>query len=93
MTLDTSPRHNRLAVTPARPTLDTELRIRMSGLPVGVPVALRAGTTDPRGQSWHSAAVFAASGKGTLDLCRDAPMSGSYSGIDPMGRGTAAARP
>jgi dienelactone hydrolase len=85
MTLDTSPRHVRLDITPTRPALDTELRIRMSGLPVGVSVALRAGATDPRGQSWHSAAVFAASGKGTLDLCRDAPVSGSYGGIDPMG--------
>jgi dienelactone hydrolase len=85
MTLDTSPRHVRIDVAPLRPALDTELHIRMSGLPAGIPVALRAEATDPRGQSWRSAAVFAAAADGTLDLGRDAPVSGSYSGIDSMG--------
>ena len=75
----------RINVTPERPTLDTELHIRLSGLAAGVRVTIHAEATDPRGWPWRSAAVCTALGDGTVDLRRDAPLSGSYDGVDPMG--------
>jgi dienelactone hydrolase len=84
MTLDIA-RSVRVDVTPGHPTLDTELHIRLSDLPAGVRVTVHAETTDPRGWLWRSAAVYPARDDGTVDLRRDAPLSGSYDGVDPMG--------
>src|SRR6266508_1319729 len=74
----------RLVVSPQRPNLDTELHIRLHGVPREREVTLRASMDDPRGLRWYSEAVFRADG-GTLDLHRDAPARGSYHGVDPMG--------
>lgn len=38
-----------------------------------------------RGCRWRSANVFTAGPDGTIDLTRDAPVDGSYDGVDPMG--------
>jgi dienelactone hydrolase len=75
----------RMDVTPERPTFDTELHIRLSELPAGVRVTIHADTTDPRGWRWRAKAVYAVLGDGTVDLASDAPLSGSYDGVDPMG--------
>lgn len=85
MTPDTELRRARLTIAPQRPALDTELHILISELPAGARVALRADATDPRGRLWRSAAVFEADGHGVIDLRRDAPVSGDYTGADPMG--------
>ena len=74
-----------LAVTPERPSLDTELHIRLTGLPSSAQVTLWASLRDPRGRQWRSAARFWTAADGTVDLRRDAPTSGSYHGVDPMG--------
>src|SRR6266851_5729279 len=34
---------------------------------------------------WHSTADFIANAAGVVDLQRDAPVSGSYAGVEPMG--------
>src|SRR5439155_8055135 len=39
----------------------------------------------PRGRWWASAARYTADSGGRLDLHQDAPVSGSYTGADPMG--------
>jgi dienelactone hydrolase len=74
-----------LTISPQRPNLDTELRIRLAGLPPDGEVTLHGSLRDPRGCEWRSSATFAAAGDGTVDLHRDAPVRGSYPGADPMG--------
>jgi dienelactone hydrolase len=74
-----------LLVEPERPSLDTVLRIGVSGLPSGRELTLRATLRDPAGRTWASVATFAADADGTVDLHRDAPVTGSYRGVDPMG--------
>ena len=75
----------RIDIAPTQPNLDTELHIRVVGLPPGEPVTLRAAQRDLRGCRWRSANVFTAGPDGTVDLTRDAPVDGSYDGVDPMG--------
>lgn len=75
----------RIDISPRQPNLDTELHIRVVDLPPGEPVTLRATQRDPRGCRWRSANVFTAGPDGTVDLTRDAPVDGSYDGVDPMG--------
>ena len=74
-----------LTISPQSPALDTVLRIRLSGLPPHARVQLDAGQLDTRGCPWSSWAAFTAGDDGTIDLDRDAPGQGSYSGVDPMG--------
>ncbi|HEY3869168.1 MAG TPA: acyl-CoA thioester hydrolase/BAAT C-terminal domain-containing protein [Actinocrinis sp.] len=75
----------RIAVSPENPNLDTELHIRLTGLPPGAEVTLRASLRDPRGGTWASEAAFAADRLGVVDLRRDAPLRGTYQDADPMG--------
>lgn len=74
-----------LIVEPARPSLDTELRVRLTGAPAGGEVTVRASQRGPRGDEWCSSATFRAAEDGSVDLHRDAPVRGSYTGVDPMG--------
>jgi dienelactone hydrolase len=75
----------RIDISPKQPNLDNELHIRVVDLPPGVPVTLRSAQRDLRGGRWRSANVFIAGSDGTVDLTRDAPVEGSYDGVDPMG--------
>jgi dienelactone hydrolase len=68
-------------IEPRTPLLDQSVSIRLVGLPPGAIVTLRA-RLEPR---WESRAVFAADSVGTIDLDRDAPLEGTYEGIDPVG--------
>jgi dienelactone hydrolase len=74
-----------LTISPRSPALDTVLQIRLSGLPPRAPVRLHASQPDKRGCLWSSSTTFIARDDGTIDLGRDAPAEGSYSGVDPMG--------
>jgi dienelactone hydrolase len=75
----------RIDISPTQPNLDTELHIRVVDLSPGEPVTLRAAQRDLRGGRWRSANVFTAGPDATVDLTRDAPVDGSYDGVDPMG--------
>ncbi|GAA0928873.1 acyl-CoA thioesterase/bile acid-CoA:amino acid N-acyltransferase family protein [Virgisporangium aurantiacum] len=75
----------RFEISPTDPNLDTALRIRVVGLPPGERVTVRAAQRDLRGARWRSTTAFTADRDGTVDLARDAPVEGSYDGVDPMG--------
>lgn len=64
--------------------VDETVRIRVSGLPAGRVVTVRLEQHDTAGL-WRSHAIFVAGDAGVVDLSRMAPLSGTYSGIAPMG--------
>lgn len=73
-----------LAVSPAVALWDRARTIVVSGLRSQQRVTLRARTPLPDG-IWVSSATFKADRHGTVDVARQAPTSGSYSGVSPMG--------
>jgi dienelactone hydrolase len=74
-----------LAVTPEDALIDVPRRIAVSGLAPGEEVTLASHTLRGPGVAWRSAATFRADAQGTVDLGRDAPLSGSYAGVSAMG--------
>ena len=64
--------------------LDETVPIRLSGLPAGRFVTVRLEQHDSAGL-WRSHAILAADDSGRIDLSRMAPLSGTYSGVAPMG--------
>lgn len=73
-----------LTVDPADALIDVTRRITVSGAGSGATITLVAETTRA-GRPWSSKAVFEADASGTVDLTRDAPVTGSYAGVSPMG--------
>lgn len=74
-----------LRITPQSPTLIGDpLHIVLDGLPPGSRVELNAigSSQNFRGEA---RAHFVADAAGSIDLDRDAPVAGSYAGIDPSG--------
>ena len=65
--------------------MDTPLSIQITGLPHESTVELRLSAADTEGATWTSQAKFLVSDDGVVDVTRDAPVSGSYSGVAPMG--------
>lgn len=82
---DPEPKEGVLEVTPDSSLLDEPVRIRVTGLSPGQRVELTATMTGPDGRNWSSRATFKADGEGVVDLDRDAPESGDYTGVDGMG--------
>ena len=74
-----------LSVTPADDLIDVPRRIIVTGLVPGEQVGIVAQTRRGNGVLWHSRAAFMADAEGTVDLTRDAPVSGDYTGISAMG--------
>jgi dienelactone hydrolase len=74
-----------ITVEPDRATLDTELGIRVSGLPPLRPVMVRSAGTDGLGRALAACATFEADADGVVDLGTTAPTSGTYAAADPMG--------
>lgn len=64
--------------------VDEPVEIRVSGLPSGRPVTVRLLQRNAVGLS-RSHATFVADADGRVDLTRMAPVSGTYSGVAPMG--------
>ncbi len=65
--------------------VDVSLHITVTGLAPEATVTVEAQTTEATGKRFESQASFTAGGDGVVDLASDAPSSGSYSGVDPMG--------
>jgi pimeloyl-ACP methyl ester carboxylesterase len=59
--------------------------VRLAGAPAGPEISLRAFTRDDAGRDWRSEATFLVDARGTVDLSVAAAVSGSYSGVSPMG--------
>jgi dienelactone hydrolase len=75
------------AVISARPqaaVLDRPVSISVTGLPMGARTTVTASATDADGTRWSASAEFTAGSDGTVSLDRP-PLSGSYSGANPMG--------
>ena len=64
---------------------DEVVEVRLTGLAPGSQVTLRARTTDDLDRAWESVTSFTVDGDGAIDLSRQAPDSGSYEDVEPMG--------
>jgi dienelactone hydrolase len=69
-----------LHIFPSSSCIDEKLSISVTGLQPGQEIAIRADMGE-----WSSEALFKADRAGMVLLHRDAPLSGSYETIDPMG--------
>ena len=70
---------------PAESLADESVRVRVTGLAPLAPVTVRARLRDDLEQWWEAASSFRADEHGAVDLTTQAPESGSYEGIEPMG--------
>ncbi|WP_258127970.1 acyl-CoA thioesterase/bile acid-CoA:amino acid N-acyltransferase family protein [Achromobacter anxifer] len=73
-----------LTITPADDLIDVPRQIRVEHVTPGQTVEITA-LTRRNGVLWQSQAAFVAGADGTVDLGRDAPVSGDYAGVAPMG--------
>ncbi|MDP9902694.1 acyl-CoA thioesterase/bile acid-CoA:amino acid N-acyltransferase family protein [Variovorax ginsengisoli] len=74
-----------LSITPADALIDVPRRIAVDGLAPGEEIEVVSCTLRGPGVPWRAAARFVADASGTVDLQRDAPVSGSYDGVSAMG--------
>jgi dienelactone hydrolase len=74
-----------MTVTPAAGLIDEPLHIQLSGVPPDAEVTVRAHLLNQRGVPWSSHATFIEGACGSVDLTTDAPVSGTYSGVDGEG--------
>ena len=74
-----------LSVTPSDALIDVPRHVRVQGLAPFESVRLHTRTVRGPGVVWRSSAQFRADDQGVVDLRRDAPLAGDYSGVSPMG--------
>ena len=74
-----------MTVTPAVGLIDEPLHIVVRRLQPGASVTVRAHLMDPRGVPWSSHATYRADAEGSVDLTRQAPIAGTYTGVDGEG--------
>jgi dienelactone hydrolase len=74
-----------LSIAPEDAMIDVPRRIAVSGLAPGEEITLSTRTVRGPGVVWRSAATFRADAHGLVDVQRDAPVSGSYTGVAAMG--------
>lgn len=65
--------------------IDQPLRIGVTGVEAGGQATVMVDTVDRLGAQWSSSATFKANGQGEIQLAGQAPVSGDYSGVQPMG--------
>lgn len=65
--------------------IDEEIEIELAGLKPNQIVAIEAHWIDEDHVRWVSSAKFIANQQGVVNLSTQAPIEGSYEGIDPMG--------
>jgi dienelactone hydrolase len=75
----------RVGLDPATALMGTPFSFTVTGLKPGERVVIKGQTIDSKGRAWNSLAEFIASPQGAVDLARQAPASGSYSGTDIFG--------
>ncbi len=77
--------HPQLTITPQTALIDVPRSITLRGLAPGQSVTLQTRTVRGPQVEWTSEARFVADAQGSVDLTRDAPISGSYNGVAAMG--------
>jgi len=75
----------KLEVQPQQVLIGDPVSIRASGLGDGQLASLQVSGQDQFGNTWTSEASFRADASGTIDTSRDAPVDGSYQGVDQAG--------
>ncbi|XP_078790310.1 acyl-coenzyme A thioesterase 3-like [Oryzias latipes] len=76
----------RLKLLPnARCLFDEPVQVKVLRLKSRQVVSIKASSTDERGVLFSSSATYRADENGEIDLVRDASLSGSYVGVEPMG--------
>jgi hypothetical protein len=71
-----------IEVSLTRAPLDEPVAIRVVGGEPGRRITLRAEMFDHMARRWSSHGEFTADERGVIDLVRDAPVSGTYEGVD-----------
>jgi dienelactone hydrolase len=74
-----------IEVTPQKSLVDEPLRIVAGGAPPGAWVTVRAVLRDDAAQRWASWGAFVADADGLVDLATQAPVTGTWATIDPLG--------
>ncbi len=74
-----------IRVKPDTALVDEVVSVVVSGLAPNQAATIKATLTDNHGAVWQSSAEFIADRKGVVDLSKQAPTRGSYTGIDRMG--------
>lgn len=75
----------RLTIQPVDALIDVSRTIRITGLEPGQAIRLHSKTLRGKAVPWQSTADFIADSKGVVDLTQQAPVAGSYTGVEPMG--------
>ena len=75
----------RITIQPDAPTVDSELRIRLTGVPQGNVVTVRSSAADGWGRPLGAHATFEADDGGEVDVATHAPTAGTYASASPMG--------
>jgi hypothetical protein len=74
-----------ISATPESTLLDQRVSIRITGLKPKAVVRVSAKSQAQDALWWRSEVLFTADDRGQIDVDREAPQSGSYSGTDGMG--------
>ncbi len=74
-----------IQIQPQTALVDEVISIRVTNLKPLQAVTIKATMIDRREREWISQASFTVSQTGEVDLNKQAPTKGSYSGVDPMG--------
>ena len=74
-----------IVVTPSTVAIDEAVHLHIVGLQAGEEITIVAEQHDDEGARWQSRAKFRAGATGVVDLSTQAPLSGSYHGVDSMG--------
>lgn len=87
ISMDQSPANSQpyIRVSPAIAMLDTPLQIQLAAFPPHCAVVLHMSMRDMLGRLWRAHATFLTDAEGTIDVQHQAPIAGTYTGIDPMG--------
>lgn len=75
----------RILIEPSRALIDEKVSIRLAGFPEQELISVHARMEDDLGRTWSSEAAFLTDDLGNVDLTKQAPQSGTYQGLDPMG--------
>lgn len=74
-----------ISITPEPALLDQPLKIIISNLAPNKKISVQTSLTDQNKKTWQAAALFESNNQGMINLSTQAPISGSYKGINPMG--------